>query len=934
MTEPLLRKVDQAGCSGKFALVSIVSLVVIGLIASFGIDTTPNPPANLLPIRLPAHVIPTHYHLTLQTNLTTFQYNGTVVIDLQVTRATSRIILHAVAMNISDARVGDVAASRTQLVAFPHEFFVMDFPSQFAPGMHQLSLQFHAPLGTSLAGYYRSSYRDSEGRDRWLAVSQYAAVDARRGFPCFDEPGLKANFTMVMITDPDYFALSNMPERARSTDPVTGHMRFEFYPSVRMSTYLLAYLVSDYQSIGGTTKSGTAIKIWTPPGKESQARIALQAALVILPYFEQLFDLPYPLAKLDMAAIPDFAFNAMENWGLITYRETALLFDEQESSSANLQNVVRVISHEIAHQWFGNMVTMDWWDGLWLNEGFASIVQFFGMEHAHPDWNTLTQFVATTQQNALRLDASTNSHPIVVDVADPADIGSLFDAISYDKGASVIRMLIGLLGDDTFFAGINLYLRRYSFSNANTPQLWATLQEVVDRRARTDASLRGIDIASIMDGWTRQMGYPVVTVAEVPGSSTQLVATQKQFYLQPNTPPSSAVWDIKLVWSTDAAPLVAREQWFWASADSVTLPFSRTDGAWLKLDLHETSFYRVNYTAPVWSALARELVQSAAAASRQAFADVKLNETDRAGLVDDAFALARGNIITIGQALDVSRFLANETNYNPWQSGLNQLMIVDTLLAQSGSTYGLFRQYLRQLLNRPVSELGWTVSGTQPQRLLRALLLALASDMELDSTPPARPTAFALFREMVANSSFVLPSDVREAVYATGMQDGGAEAFDFMLNRYRTTTVGAEAIRCLRALAKASQPWLISRLLQLSLDQSVIRAQDGIILLVAVAQNSVGAPLVWDFVRDNFGALLRTYGEGAQFSNLLRGVTERFQTERRYEEVDSFFKAQPNVGTGRRAIQQGLESIRANIEWLASNRDAVHAWLCRELRAC
>ena len=473
-------------------------------------------------VKLPTGVLPTAYELKITPDLANFTFGGEVDIAIEVLSPTSSITLNAIELDISEARIGPKAGpAQNGEVTYdvPAETATIAFPSEIEPGPATLSLTFTGTLNDRLRGFYRSRYLDKGGNERYLASTQFEPTDARRALPCWDEPSLKATFAVTLVVPSALAAISNMPEespvRSEGEDNGTKTVRFATTPP--MSTYLLAFAVGDMKCVQERSKSGTLMRIWATSGNEDRGRYALDVSLRLLDYFNDYFGIPYPLPKLDHLAIPDFAAGAMENWGCITYREPTLLVDENSSSAGTRQLVAEIVSHEMAHMWFGDLVTMAWWNDLWLNESFASWMGDKAVDALYPEWDKWNQFLVDDTGRALRLDGLKNSHPIEQAVDDPAEIGQLFDAISYSKGASVIRMLEAYIGEDSFRAGINSYLQKHSHGNATTSDLWSSLGEA-----------SGQPVGEIMDSWTKQTGYPFVEIAVNRGDEGATVsATQR-----------------------------------------------------------------------------------------------------------------------------------------------------------------------------------------------------------------------------------------------------------------------------------------------------------------------------------------------------------------------------------------------------------------------
>ena len=454
-------------------------------------------------VLLPNNVKPLRYAIHLTPDLYAYTFDGEETIDVEVLEATDTIVLNAAEMSISAASIMDagnaaVDASAIELNA-ADETVSISFPSAIQPGPAVLRIAFTGELNDRLTGFYRSVYTRADGTFRTMATTQFEPSSARRAIPCWDEPAMKASFQLTLTVPADMDTVSNMPPTDETVDGDTKTVRFGESPV--MSTYLLAFIVAELGMIEQQAENGTMVRVLTTPGKEEQGRFALETSVALLSYFNDYFGIPYPLEKLDHIAIPDFAAGAMENWGAITYRETALLVDPAISPAATRQRVAEVVSHEMAHMWFGDLVTMQWWDDLWLNESFASWMGDKAVDHIHPEWKMWTQFVANDTIRAFSLDGLKNSHPIEATVHTPAEVEELFDAISYSKGASIIRMLEHYLTPETFRDGLRRYLNANQYSNARTADLWEALE---------DAS--GKPVKSLMDTWTSQMGFPVLNV--------------------------------------------------------------------------------------------------------------------------------------------------------------------------------------------------------------------------------------------------------------------------------------------------------------------------------------------------------------------------------------------------------------------------------------
>ena len=549
---------------------------------------------------LPTTVLPRKYRLTLKPDFTSFTFEGSESVVVQVAEPTSEIVLNAIDLEIASASIqqsGSSTAASSITYDEERQTASLGFSQNIAAGAATLDIVFTGVLNDRLHGFYRSEYTNPEGEQSYLATTQFEATDARRAFPCWDEPAHKASFEVTLVVPSDLVAVSNTPI-VEETEPEPGLKSITFGETPVMSTYLLAFVVGDLVGIHQQANERTEVGVWTTRGKEDQGEFALDTSVKLLSFFNDYFGIPYPLEKLDHIAIPDFAAGAMENWGAITYRETALLVDQANSSAGTRQRVAEVVAHEMAHMWFGDLVTMAWWDDLWLNESFASWMGSKAVDWLFPEWDMWTQFVNMDTNRALSLDGLKNSHPIEQEVKDPAEVSQLFDAISYSKGASVIRMLEHFLGPEIFQQGLQRYLSAHLYGNARTEDLWSALE-----------STSGQPVTSIMDSWTKQMGYPVLRVeTSESGGNLDLTLHQERFVydrLEEETEPEPEVWQVPVGVSSggasDTSSMVmdSRQANLRVAAPSTT----GAEEGWFKVNPEQTGFFRVNYSQEDWERL-------------------------------------------------------------------------------------------------------------------------------------------------------------------------------------------------------------------------------------------------------------------------------------------------------------------------------------------
>lgn len=577
--------------------------------------------ATALPDRdmLPDSAIPSHYELLLEPDLEAFTFSGSVTIDIIAKEPTDTLTIHANEIEVQQATVdGKNPATeinynkKTETVSFAFRDAVT--------GTAQLTILFTGVLNDAMAGFYRSKYTTPEGTEKYMACTQFEATDARRAFPCWDEPARKATFSVTMVVPAGLRALGNMPPVSNEgRDDGSTLVRFDTTPV--MSTYLLAFVIGEFDTITGTTKHGVDVHVSAPVGQKEEGRFPLECAIKTLEYFSEFFDQPYPLPKLDMIAIADFAAGAMENWGLVTYRTTYLLYDDNRTSLKDKMLIAYVVCHELAHQWFGNLVTMGWWTHLWLNEGFATWVGWLAVDHMFPEWRIWDRFVGEELERALDLDALRSSHAIEVECKNSADVNEIFDAISYSKGASVIRMLADIIGVEAFQKGLQKYISVHKYANAESSDLWAAL---------TESS--GTDVAALMGPWTTQVGYPVVTLSLEAGTN-EVLGAQRRFLATGPDATDTTVWPIPI-----GAVMSGGEPSTSIHATTIFRTGSiLSEGAWVKANRHMTGIFRVEYDEALLTRLVGAIPE--------------LDNRDRYELISDAFATAKAGYSDTAAAL-------------------------------------------------------------------------------------------------------------------------------------------------------------------------------------------------------------------------------------------------------------------------------------------
>lgn len=851
--------------------------------------------------RLPSHAIPKRYAIKLKPDLEKFLFEGEETISIKLLKPARTITLHAKELDIE---VAELVKNKEKIFAKrisydeKTETVSFSFASPIPRGEAKLRIVFRGVLNDKLRGFYRSQYEIS-GEKRHMATTQFESTDARRAFPCFDEPARKAVFDVTLLVPTHTVAISNTLPLSE-TELEDGFREVVFSPTPRMSTYLLAFIVGEFEHLETRTKEGVLVRVFTTPGKKHQAKFALECAAKTLNFYNDYFDIPYPLPVLDLIAIPDFSAGAMENWGAITYRESALLVDRKHSSAASKQWVALVIAHEIAHQWFGNLVTMEWWTHLWLNEGFASYIEYLAVDKLFPKWNIWTQFAYLDMGRALSLDALKHTHPIEVVVHHPEEIAEIFDEVSYSKGASVIRMLADYLGERDFRDGLRHYLKKHSYANASTVHLWQAFQKV-----------SGKPVARLMKNWTMKAGHPVVAVSK---SGEKFALSQKRFFSNPKSAKEArdkTLWSIPVSLALDSAKPVR----VLLEKRKMEIPMPRLahggrGGAFLKLNSGETGFFRSAYSPELLENLKKPLRESS------------LSELDRLGLIRDVFALAEGGHSRTAEALALALEYRREESYTVFAELALNLHKIWNLLADSPFAEN-YRRYARSIFEETVKKVGFTAkAGESHERvLLRSLIIGNSGEYGDEET-------IAVCRKFL--NDFLkrdkpVPPDLRGAVYGVGAASGGAREFCELTRRYKEEKLHEEQGRIGRALGSFKNKNLLKKTLAFALSKHV-RIQDTLGIVSAVWANPAGSALAWQFVKKNWAVFLERYGSGGYALSRLVKAGSVFHTREEYRDFKQFFKTHPAPGA-ERAILQALEKIDGNIRWLELDGDKIKKWL-------
>ncbi|XP_040842008.1 endoplasmic reticulum aminopeptidase 1 isoform X2 [Ochotona curzoniae] len=886
-------------------------------------------------MRLPEHVIPVHYDLMIHANLTTLTFRGITEIEVTASQPTSTIILHSHQLQIAKATLKKRAGERLLEDALevleypPQEQIALVAPEPLLAGLsYTIVIEYSGNLSDSFHGFYKSTYRTKEGEVRVLASTQFEPTAARMAFPCFDEPAFKANFSIKMRREPRHLAISNMP-LVKSVPVAEGLLEDHFDVTVKMSTYLVAFIISDFESVSKVTKSGVKVSVYAVPEKIDQADYALDAAVTLLEFYEDYFSIPYPLPKQDLAAIPDFQSGAMENWGLTTYRESSLLFDPKKSSASSKLGITMIVAHELAHQWFGNLVTMEWWNDLWLNEGFAKFMEFVSVSVTHPELKVEDYFFGKCF-DAMEVDALNSSHPVSTPVENPAQIQEMFDDVSYEKGACILNMLRDYLGADAFKSGIVQYLHKYSYQNTKNEDLWNSIAGICPQDgtqkmegfcsrsqhsppSTSHWSQEGLDVKAMMNTWTLQKGFPLITVT-VRGRN---VHVEQEHYMKGSDGASKTgyLWHVPLTFVTSKSDGVQRFL-LKTKTDVLILPEAVE---WIKFNVGMNGYYIVHYEDDGWDSLTGLLKG----------AHTTVSSNDRASLINNAFQLVSVGKLPIEKALDLTLYLKRETEIMPVFQGLNELIPLYKLMEkrEMSEVENQFKAFLIRLLQDLIDRQTWTDTGSVTERMLRSQLLLLACMRKYQPCVQKAEGYFHRWKD--SNGTLSLPVDVTLAVFAVGAQN--TEGWDFLYHTYQSSLSSTEKRQIEFALCTSQDQEKLQWLLDHSFKGDIIKTQEFPYILSMIGRNQVGYLLAWKFLRENWDKLVQKFELGSpSIAHMVMGTTNQFSTRARLEEVQGFFSSLKENGSQLRCVQQTIETIEENIRWMDKNFDKIRAWLQNE----
>ena len=847
------------------------------------------------PHRLPSSVVPSHYRIKLEPDLEKATFIGSVEIEVEINNPTDTIQMNAADLAIQSARVVDSVGSNTEVADIfldaEMERLTLSFDSQISPGPHTIVAEFTGVLNDQLHGFYRSTFTDDDGVDHTIATTQFESTHARRAFPCFDEPAFKASYGVTLIVPSEQFAVSNGPIISE-TDLKNGQREVVFEDTMVMSTYLVAFIVGPFEATDPVDVNGVPLRIVHPIGKGHLTDYSLEAGAFALEFFSKYYGIPYPGQKLDMVAVPDFAFGAMENLGCITYREVLLLVDKDRSTEPELLRIADVIAHEIAHMWFGDLVTMEWWNGIWLNEAFATFMATMASDNFNRDWGRWNQF-SLERSMAFDVDSLKNTRPIEIEVNSPVDAEGMFDLLTYEKGGSVLRMLEQFLGEEEFQDGISYYLNKHKYANTETNDLWDAIEHVTNQPARR-----------IMDSWIFQRGYPLVSASVSEDGSTIHLEQDRFLYTRDDTT-DATIWSVPVVLKVGSGSGVSEIRYLLEEKSSEVKLDSPAD--WVVVNAGGSGFFRARYTKDMLKSVSSSMFSN-------------LSSIERYGLVDDTWSSVMAGRTSAADFLEFARSFQLETDLDVWTVLSGCLLGLEKLV--EGEAENQYRAVVRDLAQPGLDRLGWEPGDTDSPRdlELRGLFIRLLANVGNDDL--ALENAGDLHDSYLRDAGSVEPN-MAAAVTGVVASKGDTAKYDLFLKKYRNPSTPQEERRYQSALSAFPGEAEMKRTLAMTLDGTV-RTQDAPYLLAVCMRNKYQGHLAWDFVKENWDKINEAFPSNS-IVRMLSGVTSLSQDEQAAD-VLAFFENH-DVPQGQLTLQQTLEKLGVNVAF----RERESASFCESL---
>lgn len=837
------------------------------------------------PYRLPREVIPSRYDIKLVPDLVSATFSGSETVATEVLEPVTEIVLnsHEIEIQRAELRRGDLTFVGEVSYERENQRASLAFDQTIEAGPAELFLEFTGLLNDQLVGFYKSTFTDVDGKEQAIATTQFEATDARRAFPSWDEPDLKAVFGITLVVPEDLMAVSNGPEVGREKAG-NGKIAVRFADTMKMSTYLVAFAVGPFEATDPVDVDGVPVRIIAPRGKLELTGFALECAQFCFRYLRDYYEIPFPGLKIDHIAIPDFAFGAMENLGLITYRETALLLDTATASQAELLRVLDVIGHELAHMWFGDLVTMKWWDGIWLNEAFASFMEFKASDAMRPEWKRWLAFAALDRPWAFGVDALAATRPVEFEVGSPDEANEMFDALTYGKGSSLLRMIEQFIGEDAFRQGVGNYLRKHAYGNTVTEDLWSGLNDASDQ-----------PVGEIMNTWIYQRGYPQL---EVTRTGSGLKVLQRRFFTIPDES-DNTLWQVPMQVRGNAGGTTFQQK-FLLTEPEATIDVGEIDLVVANAGGH--GFYRVLYSPELLDALVEELPL--------------LEDLERFTIIEDAWAFVESAQLSAADYLRLAESYKTESEQAIWGAVLGGLAAISHHLVDDDGRPS-FSAWVAGLVGPTYERLGWQAMKEESDltRRLRGQLIGAMGRLANDSEVIDR--CRQLVDEMLIDSRPVDPEICRAALFVTAAH-GNKPDYQRFFEMYKKTSAPHEQQRWLLALAGFDEAELATETVKASLDGR-IRTQDSAWVIGATLANRQHGAAAWRQLRKMWETFVKLPTMTQR--RTIEGIPALSRPEVAAE-VEAFF-AETKLPHATKSVAQNLERLRANVEMRERETKAV-----------
>ena len=845
--------------------------------------------------RLPSSVVPSHYNLHLRPDLEAETFAGEEEISIVIAETVSAILLNAKEIEVKSATlIGENGEIEATEFIYDEELerVTLQLNNEAAPGSYNLHIEFDGILNRKLAGFYISTFTDESGVERKIATTQFESTDARQAFPCFDEPAMKASFEIALTVPADLFAASNGPIISETTSDDGNERTVKFGTTIKMSTYLVAFIVGPFEATDPVDVDGVPLRIIHPIGKGHLTPFALETGAFALKYFTDYYGIPYPGEKLDLVAVPDFAFGAMENLGCVTFREVILLVDTEKATQPELLRIADVIAHELAHMWFGDLVTMQWWNGIWLNEAFATFMAAMCTDAFNPEWRRWDQF-SLERSAAFDVDSLQKTRPIEYEVKSPSDADGMFDLLTYEKGGSVLRMLEQHLGPDRFRDGIRHYLNKHKYGNTETSDLWDALEEVT-----------GEPVRSTMDAWIYQRGYPIVNVKQC-GGCEKTIFTQSRFFYKSPEESDETVWPIPMgVKYADADGDIGSIKMLMTEGDVEVAELE--NARWVNANAGSNGFYRVNYSPDLMTSL------------RYAIGDMEAIE--RYSLADDQWSAMLAGDSSAVDYVRLAEGYSDEDDLDVWTLLTGNLASLERIIEDEEARSNL-RSRLASLYNSGFSRLGWAPRDSDSPRDLECRGV-LARSLAVSARDADALNRLRKLHDQHLSGEAVEPNLVSASTNAVAVV-GSAVDYETFLDRFKNAATPQEERRYMGSLAAFPGQGEMQNTLDMCLNGD-IRSQDAPYLIAACLTNRHHGMKAWDFIKSNWDAMLEMYPDNS-IVRMVGGIRTLSKPDQAAD-IKQFFDTH-SVPTGELTLQQYFERLDVNVAFRQRETGRLSEWL-------